>query len=108
MFLVYPVPEFNVGDKVLVRNHTRDVWDPKYDVAYCGVGVMGRQLKLMDESGNTCKVNVQDVKIMYPVNELIKKLPDDETFGHAGKYHAHPKHIGYLHWSLNKNVIPDM
>ena len=33
-FLTYPVPEFNAQDKVLVRNHTRDVWDLKYDVAY--------------------------------------------------------------------------
>ena len=33
-FLTYPIPEFNVGDKVLVRNHTRNVWDLKYDIAY--------------------------------------------------------------------------
>ena len=33
-FLIYPVPESIVGDKVLVRNHTKYVWDLKYDVAY--------------------------------------------------------------------------
>ena len=33
-FLTYPVPEHLVSDKVLVRNYTRDMWDPKYDVAY--------------------------------------------------------------------------
>ena len=33
-FMTYPIPEFNVGDKVLIRNHTRDTWDLKYDVAY--------------------------------------------------------------------------
>ena len=33
-FLTCPVPEFHVGDKVLVRNHTKEVWDPKYDTAY--------------------------------------------------------------------------
>ena len=32
--MMYPVLEFLVGDKVLVRNHTRDVWDLEYDVAY--------------------------------------------------------------------------
>ena len=36
-FLMFTVPEFHVGDKVLVRSHTRDVWDPKYDTAYCVV-----------------------------------------------------------------------
>ena len=39
--LTYPVPEYHLGDKVLVRNPTRDVWKPKYDIAYhvvCEVG----------------------------------------------------------------------
>ena len=51
---------------------------------------MGRQLELTDESGNICKINIQDVKIKYPVNELIKCLPDDKAFGHAAKYCAYP------------------
>ena len=69
---------------------------------------MKRQLKLMDESGKTHKVNVQDIKITYPVEELIKCLPDDKTFGCAAKYHAHPKHLEDLHLSLNSNALPDI
>ena len=33
-FLTCPVPEFNVGDNVLVRNHTRYMWHQKFYVAY--------------------------------------------------------------------------
>ena len=33
-FLTHLVPGFHVGDKVLVRNHTRDVWNPKYGVSF--------------------------------------------------------------------------
>ena len=54
---------------------------------------MGRQLELMDESGKTHKANVQVVKIMFPVNELIKCLPNDKAFGHDAKYHTHPIHL---------------
>ena len=32
--MTYSTPEFNVGDKVFIRNHTRDVRDPRYDFAY--------------------------------------------------------------------------
>ena len=39
---------------------------------------MGGQLKLIDESGRAWKVNVQDVKITYPLNELIKCLADEK------------------------------
>ena len=70
----FPIPEFLVGDKVLVRNHTRDVWDPKFDVAYHVACDIALQLVLADKSV-TWKVNVHDVKIAYSVDELIKCLP---------------------------------
>ena len=69
---------------------------------------MGRPLALIDESGNTCKVIVQDVKIMYPVDKLIKCFPDDKTFQHAAKYHAHLKHLEDMCCSMNENILPDI
>ena len=33
-FPTYPITVFNVEDRVLARNNTRNVWDPKYDVAF--------------------------------------------------------------------------
>ena len=69
---------------------------------------MGRQLVLIDKSGKTHKTNVQDVKIRYPVDELIKYLPDDIALGHAVTYCAHLKHMKDLHWSLYQNVLPNI
>ena len=34
------VDHFHVGEKMLVRNHTKDIWDHKYDVAYHWVHMM--------------------------------------------------------------------
>ena len=59
-------------------------------------------------SGNTHKVNVQDVRIMYPVNKLIKCLPDDNFFGYAAKYHAHLYYIENHVLVVNPNVLPDI
>ena len=50
-FMTFPVPEFLARHKVLIRNYKRDVSDPKYDVAYHRMHVMGWQLELLDESG---------------------------------------------------------
>ena len=36
-FLTYPIPEFYVGDNVLIIYHLSDVWDPKYYVV-CVIG----------------------------------------------------------------------
>ena len=38
-FLSHPLPEFKVGDKVLVSNHTSHLWDLKYDSAYSVVPI---------------------------------------------------------------------
>ena len=38
----------------------------------------------------------------------MKCLPDEKAFGHAAKYHAHPKHQDHLYWLLNSNVLPDI
>ena len=74
-FPTYPIPKFHVGGKVLARNHTRDVWDPQYDVAYCMVCVMGWQLELVDKGGKVCKFNFQGINITFLVGELTNIYP---------------------------------
>ena len=49
-----------------------DLWDPNYDMAYPVVCVIGYQPEFLDKGGKICKVIVQDIKVMYPVDELIK------------------------------------
>ena len=56
------------------------MWNPKYPVAYHVVCVMGKQLELAGKCGKTQEVNVQDVKITYPVDEMIKCLPDKKLW----------------------------
>ena len=43
---------------------------------------------------------------MYPVDEVIKGLPDDKAFGCATKYHVHSKLMDDLQWSLNLKALP--
>ena len=45
------------------------------------VQLRGRQLELMDEISKSHKVNVQDVKVTYPADELIKCLPHKKVLG---------------------------
>ena len=65
---------------MLLRNHIRDVWDPRYDVAYCVVCVMRQQLKLADQSGKIHRGNVQNIKVTYPVDELKKMFTQSKSF----------------------------
>ena len=85
-------------DKVLVRNHTRNVWDQQDATAYHVVQVMGRQLEFIIQNGMTQKVNVQDVKSMYFIDELIKCLTEEKALQHAARYQAHLKLMDDLQW----------
>ena len=96
-----------LGDKVLLGNSTRDIRVQKYNLAYCLVNVMGQQLELTDISGKTCNGNVQDVqhaKVTYPVDELVKYIPNENAFGLAMKYRSHPKLMEDLKWSFNTEI----
>ena len=68
----------------------------------------GKTMESMDKSHKTHNVNAQDVKITYPVNELIKCLPEDKAFGCAAKKYGHTEHLEDLHCSLNPSVLPDI
>ena len=63
---------------------------------------------MAEKYGKIHEVNVQDVKVTYLVNELIKCLPDESAFEHATRYFACPKHMEDLHWSLNPKILPDL
>ena len=68
--------------------------------------VLGQQLGLTDVSGRTHKVNVQSIKAMDPVDELIECLPEENVFGCATKYRAKHKLIEDFNWSSNPKVLP--
>ena len=68
---------------------------------------MGRKSELMDQCNKTHKANVQDVKITYPIDELITCLTDEKALWHVAKYQGHMTLTNDLHWSLNPNMLPD-
>ena len=50
-----------------------------------------------NECSKVHKANVQDNKVTYPVDEMIKYLPAAKVFGHTTKYQAHSKLTEDLH-----------
>ena len=70
--VTHPIPYFQVGDKVLIKDHTREARGLKFDPGHDIVAIQDRQVELTDMSGNAQKVNVQDVKSVYPMDDLIR------------------------------------
>ena len=63
-------------------------------------------MEITDESVKACKVNEQDVKPVYPIDNLFWHLPNFTTFGHVTKYIA--KLMTDLKWKLNPHKLPDL
>ena len=70
------------GDLVLIKDHTAKAFQPHYVGNYTIVSFKGNQVEICKaEGGNTTWVHLTDVKYILPVDNMITKLPDYESFG---------------------------
>ena len=70
------------GDTVLVENHTKGPFDPKYIGDYRVVSIKGNQIEVRPSIGGPTEMkHVKHVKYIHPVDKYIKHIPDYSTFG---------------------------
>ena len=89
------------GDMVLVQNHTKGPFDPKYVGDYRVVAIKGNQIEVRPSIGGpTEKKHIKHVKYIHPVDKYIKHVPDYSTFGRKTTLRINPRQITDLHWQL--------
>ena len=106
-FSVKPEPHYKVGDLVLLRNYGKTAWEPKYLDSYRVIEVQRRQLTLEDKKGRQRKANIKDIRHQYPVDDVLRELPDAQMFGRSTKYFIHPRNLPDLKWKLVTKTLPD-
>ena len=89
------------GDTVLVQNHTKGPFDPKYIGDCHVVSIKGNQVKIRPSIGGPTEMkHVKHVKYVHPADQYIKHVPDYSTFGRKAKMRMNPKDIPDLNWQL--------
>ena len=89
------------GDTVLVQNHTKGPFDPKYIGDYHVVSIKGNQIEVRPSIGGPTEMkHVKHVKYVLPSDQYIKHVPDYSTFGRKTTLRMNPKQIPDLHWQL--------
>ena len=89
------------GDTVLVQNHTKGPFDPKYVGDYHVVSIKGNQVEGRPSiGGHTEMKHMKHVKYVLPAYQYIKHVPDYSTFGRKATLRMNPKQIPDLHWQL--------
>ena len=68
---------FNLGDNILIRDHTSKAFQPKYK-DFCIVGLLRKnQMEIKDNHGHITKVHHGEVK-KIPMTEKVSKLYEEE------------------------------
>ena len=94
-------PNIEVGDLVLVRDHTSKCFMPKYKVDFRVVRVQGNRAEVKDNNGKLSWYHISDIKKTDMVTKLICQLPDVDAFGRTGRLSFDPECVKDLGWVPN-------
>ena len=103
---ISPVPtKLKEEDLVLIKDHTSKAFQPHY-VGNCRiVSFKGNQVEVgKTKGGNTTWVHLTDIKYILPVDNVIAKLPDYQSFGRKPKLRLNPDRIPNPHWNLSTTL----
>ena len=95
-----PLPnKLQPGNTVLVQNHTRGPFDPKYVGDYHVVSLKGNQVEVQPSIGGPTEMkHIKHVKYILLADQYIKQLPDYSTFGRKATLRMNPDTIPELNW----------
>ena len=90
---------FEVGDTVLIKNHTAMAFDAKYIGDFRIVSFKGNQVEPIPSTGGKSKMeHISNIKYVMPAERYISQIPDYETFGRQTKLCLNPRNIPDLSW----------
>ena len=89
------------GDAVLVQNHLKGLFDPKYIGDYRVVSLKGNQVEVQPANGGLTEMkHIKHVKYILPADRYINQLPDYFVFQRKTTLRMNPDYIPDLQWNL--------
>ena len=89
------------GNTVLVQNHVRGPFDPKFIGDYRVISLKGNQVEIQPANrGLTEMKHIKHVKYILTTDRYINQLPSYSMFGRKTTLRMNPDHILDLHWEL--------
>ena len=96
-----PPTKLQPGDTVLIQNHNKGPFEPKFVGDYRVVSLKGNQVEIQPAVGGPTEMkHVKHIKYVLPADKYINKLPDYSGFGRKTTLRINPNEILDLHWKL--------
>ena len=85
-------------DTVLVQNHVKGHFGPKFIRDYRVVALKGNQVEIQPATGGLTEMkHIKHVKYILPADRYINQLPNYSMFGRKTTLRMNPDHILDLH-----------
>ena len=89
------------GDMVLIQNHIKGPFDPKYIGDYRVISLKGNQVEIQPAIGGPTEMkHIKHVKYILPTDKYIDQLLDYFGFGRKTTLRINPDQIPDLQWKL--------
>ena len=96
-----PPTRLQPGDTVLIQNHNKGPFDPKFIGDFRVVSLKGNQVEIQPAIGGPTEMkHIKHIKYILPTDKYINKLPDYSNFGRKTTLRINPDQIPDLHWKL--------
>ena len=96
-----PPTKLQPGDTVLIQNHNKGPFDPKFIGDFRVISLKGNQVEIQPAVGRPTEMkHIKHVKYVLPTDKYINKLPDYSGFGRKTMLRINPDQIPDLHWNL--------
>ena len=96
---------FEVGDTVLIKNHTAMAFGDRYIGDFQIVSFKGNQVELIPSTGGKSKMeHISNIKYIMPAERYVSQIPDYGTFGRQTKLCLNPHNIPDLSWKWAETV----
>ena len=96
-----PTTKLQPGDTVLIQNHNKGPFDPKFIADFRVVSLKGNQVEIQPAGGGPTEMkHIKHVKYVLPADKYINKLPNYFGFGSKTNLRINPEQIPNLHWKF--------
>ena len=102
-----PQPHLSIGDAVLMRDHAREQFRPRYKDYRVTKRLENARVEVCDNHGKLSVRHVSDVKQVTPLECTVQLIPETEGMGCKCTLTVNPDRITYLQWQAMDRTLPD-
>ena len=102
-----PQPHLSIGDAVLVRDHAREQFRPRYKDYRVTERLGNARVEACNNHGKLSMRHISDVKQVTPLECTVQLIPETTGMGHKCTLTVNPDRITDLQWPAMDRTLLD-